>query len=354
MRILIVKLSAIGDVVHALAVLDALRRHFPEAHIGWLVEEAAAGLLYGHPQLDRVIVMPRKSWLRSVRRPAAWAESIRRLATGIRLLRDTRYDVVIDLQAALKSSLPIRLCRADRIIGHDRADEHSHLFLTERVVAYDREEHAIRRYLDLAHYLGVPKGPIRCLIPADDAVRRRAAVLLRDTRIDLARPFVAINPVAKWESKLWLTERFAELADRCIRELEIQIVFTGSGHDAGVTAAIASRMRERCSILAGKSGLQELAQIYRLAGALITTDTGPMHIAAAVETPVIALFGPTAPWRTGPFGSGHHVLRSDASCSPCFKRQCSDAKCMRDITVNNVFDRVAAVLRPNHRQLPTD
>jgi lipopolysaccharide heptosyltransferase II len=171
--------------------------------------------------------------------------------------------------------------------------------------------------------------------------------LLKDQGSDGSRRLVAINPVALWETKLWRNERFAALAEGLIRDERVDVVFTGGPDDRRVVADITSMMTAPVANLAGKTSLTQLGALYRQSEILITTDTGPMHLAAAVGTPVVALFGPTAPWRTGPFGTGHQVVRSAAlSCSPCFKRTCDlhRCRCMTDITVEHVLAAVRRIL----------
>ena len=157
---------------------------------------------------------------------------------------------------------------------------------------------------------------------------------------------MAVNPVALWETKLWMEDRFAALADRLVKEQAVDVVFTGGPTDRSVIDGILTRMAMPAANLAGRTSLPVLAAIYRRAALLVTTDTGPMHLAAAVGTPVVALFGPTAPWRTGPFGEGHRVIRTAPPCSPCFKRRCDEhrCRCMKDISVERVHDAVIDLL----------
>ncbi|HDQ04308.1 MAG TPA: lipopolysaccharide heptosyltransferase II [Deltaproteobacteria bacterium] len=338
MNILIVKLSAIGDVVHSLPVLYALREKFPSAQISWLVEEAASSLLHEHPLLDRLIVSKRKSWLKALGHAGNRKKAISEIKSFIHELRDTEYDIVLDLHALLKSGLLIFLARGKRKIGYARGDEGSSVFLNEKVPPYDIEEHAILRYMNLAKYLGAQPDGYYFPIPISDADRHSIRKLLENERIE--GPFVAINPIAKWKSKLWDKKKFALLADHCIREFKLTVVFTGGREDDAEIQSIMEQMQEKAVNLCGKTNLRELGYLYSLSRVMVTTDTGPMHIAAAVGTPVVALFGPTAPWRTGPFGDGHVVLRKRISCSPCFKKKCTNPQCMQQIEVEEVLQAV--------------
>lgn len=341
-NILIVKTSAIGDVIHTLPSLWSLRAHFPDARITWLVEEAAADLLYGHPALNRVLVARRKTWLNDARagRPS---RALRGVLQFIRQLRDTRYDLIIDFQGLIKSAIWVALAKGGRKVGFGRGmehAEHSYLVLNERLPAVDMNHHAIDRSLLLLKGIGVPAADLRYTIPVSAAQESEAGALLLTAGVREGDRLVAINPMGRWPTKLWEPASFAALADRLQRE-GLSIVFTGGPHDHTALDEICRLMTSRCRRLDGKTSLNTLAAIYRRAEVLVTTDSGPMHLAAAVGTSVVALFGPTAPWRTGPYGANHVVLRADVSCSPCFKKQCSttvyeERACMKRLTVEDV------------------
>jgi heptosyltransferase-1 len=346
MKILVVKLSAIGDVIHTLPALTALRRHYPDAQIDWLVEDAAADLVQGHAALSRVLVWRRREFVRLLkagRLPAA-GRLVRSLTTA---LRDTRYDLIIDFQALLKSSLWIFLARGGRKAGFGQGMEHSensHLFLNERIPAVSMEIHALERGLRLLRALGVPGYPLLYDLPIGEEDEEAAKQLLVESGVRLDQPVVAINPVAKWPTKLWPAKQFSELAGR-LQKKGYLVVFTGSKEDRSLIDEMTLPLGTSVIRLDGRTTLKALAAVYRAASVVVSTDTGPMHLAAAVGTPVIALFGPTAPWRTGPYGKGHVVLRAGVSCSPCFSRSCKTATlepmaCMNQITVEQVVDAV--------------
>mgnify|MGYP001161942426 CR=1 FL=1 len=347
MKILIVKLSAIGDVIHTLPALTALRRHYPDAQIDWLVEHPAADLVRGHDALNRVLVWRRREFV------GLWKEGRVLAAAGfflrqLRELRLSRYDLVVDFQALLKSSLWVFLARGRRKAGFGPGMEHSensHLFLNDRVPAVSMEVHALDRGLKLLQALGIPVSEVRYDLPIGAEHEQEAATLLVENGIGPDQRLIAINPVAKWPTKLWPPERFRELADR-LMESGYQVAFTGSQEDRPFMDQITGSLRSRTVRLEGRTSLKVLAAVYRSAGLVISTDTGPMHLAAAVGTPVVALFGPTAPWRTGPYGEGHVVLRAGVSCSPCFSRSCKTEElepmaCMNRISVEHVLEAVA-------------
>lgn len=340
MKILIVKLSAIGDVVQTLPAMEALKKFYRGSEITWVVEESAAGILEGHPLIDRLMVSRRKTWLRKLKNPFTFSPGIGGILAFIRELRGTRYDIAIDFQGLLKSGILMGLARADRKIGFDRTREFSYLFLNERLPAYDIEKHALERYLDVARYLGAEDVSSACTLPID---RERSAMTqrLKDIRPE-GRMLAVMNPMARWKTKIWPEKNFAELADRLIRDKNAVVVFTGGEGDRSANERILSLMKEKARNWAGETTLKELAALASLADVFITTDTGPMHLAAAAGARVVALFGPTAPWRTGPYGASHRVVRTGSECSPCFQRRsCKrNIRCMTGITVDEVLKNV--------------
>jgi 3-deoxy-D-manno-octulosonic-acid transferase/heptosyltransferase-1 len=259
-----------------------------------------------------VLISRRKSWVHRLRGPGRW-EALADACQFLNDLRDTYYDIVIDFHSLLKSGVLVGLARGQRKIGFDRGmqhQEHSYLFYNERVPPVDMEIHALTRGLMLLNAIGIQSDTVAYDLPVSDGDRQRVEALLKASGIDGTRPLVAINPVALWETKLWVNERFAQLAERLVDDFRADVVFTGGPADRSTVAAIRQRMAVPSADLSGRTTLKMLAAFYQRSALLVTTDTGPMHLAAAVDTPVVALFGPTAPWRTGPFGGDHQVVHA--------------------------------------------
>lgn len=322
-RILIVRLSALGDILHGLPVLTTLRRHLPSARLEWLVEDTGAGLLEGHPALDRVEIVPRQKWAQLRRAGNRWA-AVRGFLQYSRHLRSLQYDLVLDLQGLAKSGLWVAMVRSPRKAGFGPGlprNEGAWLSLNERIQPPSPEIHAIDRNLRLLECLGFARLPVRYDLPAPDDATRAADALLQEAGLSPDRPFVAVNPMSRWPTKNWSPDLFARCVD-LLNEAGVATVFTGAASDRADIDAIGRCMRSTVRRLDGRTHLAALTALYRRASVLLSTDTGPMHLAVAVGTPVVAVFGPTAPWRTGPHGSGHRVLRIALPCSPCFKRQC--------------------------------
>ncbi len=377
-NILIVKLSAIGDVVHTLPSLAALRRCWPDADITWVIEEAAADILRDQPELDRVIVSGRKRWLRELQQGMI-ARPLKEMRAFLAELRRRNYDLVIDFHGLFKSALIVFLSGGKRKVGYDSLQEGSGLFYSEKIPE-EMGKHAVERYLDFVRYLAGEEmkaclaGTPEFRIAIGENEKRRVSELLREETAGLpfpwpgsglaaeraqpqaadepdgaavpqpgTPPFIAVNPVAFWETKLWSDDKFAHLGDRIRKELGIAVALTGGEFEP--LEKIRKLMKTGAVNLGGKTSLRELAALYKMARMVVTTDSGPMHIAAAVGTPVVALFGPTDPARTGPYGSGHRVIRTGLPCSPCFRKQCPQPLCMTEIPVDAVFDAVREKLK---------
>ena len=333
-RILLIKPSALGDVVHALPVVATLKRRYPEIPLDWLVEEEAAPLVEGHPAVATLVVSGRRRWLRQLCRPADVPVTLREIRAWLKALRRRRYDVVLDLQGLLKSAMYVVAAGAPVRVGLADAREGAGWVLTHRVPVPPQPVHAVERYLALAAAVDAREAVRDFTIPlgSDDL---EAARRLLD---DLPRPRVVLHPAARWETKLWEVERWRAVAASLADE-GAGVVVTGGPADAAMAAAICDGLRQAPRSLVGRISLKTLAAVLRSADLMITVDSGPMHIAAALGTPVLALFGPTDPARTGPLGCGR-VLRRPLPCSPCLQRRCQIAetrRCMRDLDVQEVL-----------------
>ncbi len=275
MKILIVKPSSLGDVIHALPTVQRIRRQFPSAHISWLVNDSLSSLLRRCPVIDERIEFHRQEM-------ASWLPLLARL-------RREHFDLVVDLQGLLRSGLMTLATCAARRLGLSDAREGARWFYTEIVPVHPA--HAVDRYLQVACRLGCLDSPVEFPLGLSPVPRGYSA-------------FIAINPLARWESKIWGDDNFSALLDRLPAE---RVVLIGARSERDRIAQI---NRDRARNLAGELDLFELAELYRQCAVVISNDTGPMHLAAAVGTPVIALFGPTNPALVGPYGPGHIVLRS--------------------------------------------
>jgi lipopolysaccharide heptosyltransferase I len=341
MRILIVKLSSIGDVVHALPAAAAVRRAFPSAEITWAVERGAAEMLVGCPAIDRLTVVDTRSF-RSVRRVD---DALRELRTRYRELRDGGFDVALDLQGLIKSAAIAKLSGAPRRVGFSKSDLRepaSRLLLTETAPPTPRT-HVIRKNIELAEWaLGFESDGIEFPISLSDEERFSA----EEQVADVEGGFALLNPAGGWPTKLWPAERFGRLA-ALLRERTglTPVIVTGPRE-----SALADEVRRSggAGALFIKPRLREFFEIARRARVYIGGDTGPTHIAVAAGTPVVGIFGPTEWWRNGSLTEGDIcVERNDIGCRvDCHRRSCSNWICL-DISPETVLDAVLKRISEN-------
>jgi len=282
-RILIIKMSSLGDLFHALPAVHLIKQHTGAA-VDWVVHDIYAELAGCFTDVERVIAFPRRNFWRQ--RAAFVAE-----------LRQERYDLALDMQGLLKSALVMRSVRADRRIGPSFSREGSRLFYDAVSGPRNKKRHAVEENLDTVRFLGIPMGPVEFPV--------------RFPKIDLAgpRPRVGLLPCSRRADKNWPPERFAEVARALREKTEAHIVLLGSPADRPVCDALARSVGEGVTNLCGKTTMLELGGAVRALDLLITVDSGPMHVAAAVGTPTVAVFGPTDPVKTGPYGPLHRVVQ---------------------------------------------
>lgn len=338
MKILIVKLSSLGDVIQTLPILQPLKKRYPKANVTWLVEKEAAELLIDHPLIDNVLISQKNRWLKEWVSYRKWPQLFRELFDFIKKLRADTYDLIIDFQGLLKSGILVGICRGKQKLGFYPGREKSHIFLNEKILYPDPPIHAVQRYLYLLESLGCSCPYLEFFIPIRQVHRDKVMNFFHDKKITPDDPIVLLHPGTRWKTKLWEEEKWATLGDWLQKKNGAQVIFTGSKEDFPLIQRICGTMKLPGINTAGEWGLKELAFLQRQAKVIITPDSGPMHLAAAMATPVIALFGPTEPALTGPFGNIHRIIIKPVECRPCFKRKCSFNKCMRAILADEVWE----------------
>lgn len=330
-KILIVKPSSLGDIVHSLPFLNAVKTGHPRSEIHWVVAKGLEGLLEGHPMINELIVIDKDKWKKLGRA----SETILEIRTLVRELKGKRYDLVIDLQGLFRSGIIAMATRAPVRVGFSEAREGGWLFYTRKVQG-GKDVHAVDRYLKIAESLGCVADRVIFPFP----LMKNDQGKVREIKAAL-KEYVVIVPGARWDTKIWPSERFGKIASM----LPLKSVVIGGKADVDIAEKVVHSSNGNAISLAGDTNLRELIEIMRGAKLVISNDSGPMHIAAGFNVPVIAIFGPTSPARTGPYGKGHVTVKSDAACSPCFKKSCGNLKCMREITVENVYEKVLGRLK---------
>lgn len=315
-RILIVKLGALGDVVNSLPLVNRLRAGLPDARLTWLIGPAAQRLVAGHPAVDEFLVL-------DSRRARAWPGIVR-------ALRRRRFDLALDLQRLAKSGLLVRLSGAPRRLGFDRArcKEHSHLFTNLHLAPNPRPGTTVAQYLEFADRLGLPERPVEWRlphVPFEESGGRPVTLVLGATK----------------SANRWPPERWAELARGLVERIGARVVLCGGPEDRTLADAVLSRAGVALDDRVGRLDLPRSAGLLAASELVIACDTGPLHIAVAVGTPVLALFGAADPARTGPHGRPGDVLWEPAPCSPCRRRTCfvPGHPCMKNLSAAAVLER---------------
>jgi lipopolysaccharide heptosyltransferase I len=340
-RIALLKPSALGDIIHSLPVLTALRRRFPAAHITWVVSRSYEALLQGHPDLDATLPFDRSA------ARAGWLPGVLGYNRFLRRLRRQRFDLVIDLQGLLRSGLMAVASGAARRVGLSTAREGATLFYTDVVPVADfNAVHAVERYWLVAEALGAGDGPKTFRVPLADEARQWAAAQLRTC----ARPWLVVGPGSRWLTKRWPTACFADLARRAQEEFGGTVLLVGGSDETHLARAIAVELGGPWRDLTGRTTLPHLAALLAEADAVLANDTGPLHLAAALGRPVVAPYTCTSVRLNGPFGAAAGAVETRVACQGSYLKRCARMDCMAELTP----DRLWPLLREILRQWPTN
>lgn len=370
-RILLVKLSAVGDVVHTIPMLNALRRRYPTARIDWLLKPSIAELIQHHPAVSNVLHFDDQKWARSGLSYWSAFGDMARLAT---YLRNNRYDLVVDLHGQFRTALLTLATGAPVRIGFDRprrnvwgtlnrhlpktalqhgwkgAREGSWMAYTHHICLPTLDMHAVDRYLLVGCMLGFENGPADFRFPIPPQAFTQINRLFGAEGLVLGEnqtsyPIV-LAPGSIWETKQWRIEAFAEVAKHFLKR-GWPIVLIGSDRDRVRCAEVAS-LAPGVIDLCGKTTLTGLAALITRSAVCVTNDSGPMHMAVALQRPVVSVFGPTDPVWIGPYRRPRAVLQASLPCSPCYLRRIKrcphDHACMREIAAGPVIVRIKEVL----------
>jgi len=370
-KILLIKLSAVGDVVHTIPVLNKLRRRYPTAQLDWLVTPAIAELLRHHPAITNIIEFEREVWSTPWRLKPFVAYA--RLAAK---LRAATYDLVVDMHGQFRTAALTLATGAPARIGFDRprasvwdasprtfpeqarkhawqgAREGSWLAYTHHIPVPTLDLHAVDRYLNVGPILGLDANPADFFFPIPRTAICRVDALLSENGANRAK-LVVMAPGTVWETKHWGTDKFAQVARHFLSK-GFAVILIGSPRERVVCEEVATLAPGAVDV-AGMTSLSELAALISRSVISITNDSGPMHLAVALDRPVISIFGPTDPIWIGPYQRTDAVLRADLECSPCYLRrlkQCRhDHACMRNVSPLAVIERAEDLLSARHHTL---
>lgn len=331
-KILILKPSSLGDVLQALPVLRLLRLRFPHAAIDWWVDTASISLLEGDPDLRRAIPFERQAL-------GQW-RGLRGFARSLLQMRQERYDWVIDLQGLARSAVVSWIANGALTVGVDDPREGAAAFYDHRVARPGPRVHAVDWYLRVLEILQVPVHRRFEWLPPRPAVAEQ----VRNRWPVAGRRWVCIQPGARWWNKRWPIEHFQTvLRQLSARQPELHFAILGGSSDIPLGASLSSVVPDRTVDLTGQTTLAEMIEWLRCSELMLTNDTGPMHAAAALGLPVVGLFGPTDPRRTGPYGQEASSLILPLECVPCLKQRCTHPRslaCLRELRPEWVVQRV--------------
>lgn len=334
-RILIIKMSSLGDVIHSLPFLAALRRRFPRAKIVWVAQPSFSHLIPGPPWVDEVVEYPRPSF----KRPLRTFTELKRLR---RRLLVENFDLSIDLQGLFKSALVAAVSGSRKRVGSAFMREGSYL-ISRPVRGANVDGHAVERSLDVARFLGAEVDKVEYPFPDLSEFEQAVDAKLSAAGRLASEPYVVFAPGTRWATKRWPATHFAKLAARLGAD-GWRVVLAGGPDDREISEQIVADVprdvaADRLINFIGQTSLQELAALIKNASLFISGDTGPLHIAAALQVPSVAIFGPTLPDRTGPYGSERAVvLTTPLECAGCLKKSCDSFRCLDSISPEQAYD----------------
>jgi lipopolysaccharide heptosyltransferase II len=351
-RILIVKPSSLGDVVHTLPLVHAIKRVSPSCQIGWIIQRAFQPLIEHDPAIDRIHPISIPSTSDPLSPPGAFARAFKATLSAFRRLRKelktSPYDLVLDLHASFRSGL-LGLANPGGVrVGFSDAKELNTFFQDHKVAGDPANPHAVDKNLAFAGFLEIRPIAEDFSICVGDHANTRVRAFLNESGASPQDCLIYANPAARWESKHWTAPAWIELADMLIREVSAKVVFGGAPQDLPLIGLITGAMKETPIVAAGAMDLAEAVALLQAAHAYVGVDSGPMHIAAFTGTPVAAIFGPTDPALVGPYTNRRRVIRKEnLECLACRKRSCKNPRCMEEISPREVCDAVKALLRLN-------
>ncbi len=330
-RFLIVRLGAVGDVIHALPLAAALRKGFPDAHIGWAVEPGASPLLRDNPAIDALCVVDTRAWRRGS--PGARITALR---GDLRKLREVRADVAIDAQGLIKSGFLARVSGAQVRIGFEHRscrEGMNVLFMTDWADPPPGPHHVVEKNLSLLGPLGAALpagGEVAFPLPDLSEEVEGAESFLRREGLAAGRPLLMMHPGAGWETKRWDEGRYGALGDAWVGMTGGGVLLSWGPGEEELARRVAGEMKSPVKV-APPTGIRELAALIGRCDIFAGGDSGPLHLAAALGVSCLAVMGPTDPVRNGPWGRGHAVLHHRLACSGCYGRTCPDIECLERI-----------------------
>jgi lipopolysaccharide heptosyltransferase I len=337
-RIALLKPSALGDVVHGLPVLTALRRRYPQAHITWVVNRSYEPLLCGHRDLDATLAFDRRAAHRG-----PWAAA-RTWTHFLGELRRGQFDLVVDLQGLFRTGVMAAVTGAPRRVGLSTAREGARWFYTDAVEVRDFDAlHAVDRCWLVAEAFGVGHLDKEFHIPLHAEARAWAEERLAGC----PRPWLVLGLGSRWPTKRWPPAHFAVLARRARASFGGTTIFVGGREEAGLAQVVREQLQGPVVDVMGTTTLPQLAALLARADVMVANDTGPLHLAAALGRPVVAPYTCTRVRRSGPHGQEANAVETTVWCAGSYLKRCSRMECMDELTPERLWPRLQAILRPS-------
>ncbi len=327
-KILLIRLSSLGDIVLTTPAIRAVRAHFPNAYIAMLVAKQSADVLLQNPHLNEIIQFNR----------SAKDKDTGEMLRIIRILRQRRFALTFDFQRKFRTELLMYFSGANERVGKGR-------LCTIRVPKQGKQ-HATEDYFDLLHAAGIVAENRELEIFLSKSERTDACYVFEEADVSEMQLKVGLFPGAGWKLREWMPDRFASIGDKLVEKFDAQVIIFGGPKEGELVRSVTNLMQHPAIPFAGNLQIRQLAACIEKCDLFLTNDTGPMHIAAAVRTPTVALFGPGDHVRFQPLGESNTVIRHDVPCSPCkqFTEKCKDNICMKQITVDEVWDSICQIL----------
>lgn len=342
-HILIVRLSSIGDVLHCTPVARTLKEAYPTCHLTWVVGQGPAEVLQGNTDIDDLYIWPRERWEKAVR-SRRWREAWQlwgELKTG---LKARNIDIVLDVHGQFLSGMVAAASGAPRRIGLSHTRELNSLFMTEQAPLTSTDVHVIQYYLSILRPLGLEQTNYHMtLVPTPEAIKF-ADEFLYSQGIQAGEKIIAINPSTTWPAKNWPPEYFAAAAAKL--QANGRILLCGGPGDRALADTIKAAVGAPIIDAVGQTSLQQMAALLARCHALLVGDTGPLHMALALDIPTVSIFGATPPERYGPLTPGHIVLTGKETCPPCHKHNCrhQDLRCLRSVTPDAAVNAIRQLI----------
>lgn len=344
-RILLIKTSSLGDVIHAFPAFILLRKSFPDAKIDWIINKNISQILdYVNEFVNDILIFDRQAF-----KPKFFFKEAKKLS---KVVRKNQYDLVIDMQGLLRSSLICFLAKSATKVGFQNPREGiAKIFYNKKIKVSGNVYHAIERNTSLVSgFLNIKNIVPDFVIPSIDKYKNCANNKLREFNIDADKEkYIVISPGGRWKSKRWPTSFFSKISDGLYeKDNTIKFVIIGSSDEREIADKLLSECKNNNIISAvDRTNMIELVEILRNAKAVVTNDSGPMHIASAMRTPVFALFGPTDPVKTGPYWSNSKVYQNRSGCIKCLKRECfqKEQYCQQGIKAETIVDDLLKTIK---------